>query len=124
VRLLLDTHAFIWWRESDRRLTPAIRETVRDADVVFVSMASAWEIAIKMAVGKIRLEASVEAGIAESYFEPLPIEFRHTEKVAALPLHHRDPFDRMLIAQCLVENLTLVTADRRLEPYGVPALWI
>jgi PIN domain nuclease of toxin-antitoxin system len=124
VRLLLDTHALIRWRASEREVSEEVRRTVRDADDVFVSIVSAWEIAIKTSLGKLKLQASVGEWIAASHFELLPIDLKHVDAVAVLPLHHRDSFDRMLIAQCQVEGLTLVTADRRLEPYGVPTLWL
>ena len=97
---------------------------VGDADIVYVSLASAWEIAIKTSIGKLRLANPIEQELVASDFEPLPVGLRHIEHVASLPLHHRDPFDRMLVAQCQVERLTLVTADRRLQPYDVPFLWL
>lgn len=124
MRLLLDTHAFLWWRIDEARLSPEVRVVVGDADIVYVSLASAWEIAIKTSIGKLRLVNPIEQELVASDFEPLPVGLRHIEHVASLPLHHRDPFDRMLVAQCQVERLTLVTADRRLQPYGVPFLWL
>lgn len=124
MRLLLDTHAFLWWRVDEARLSEKVRAAVGAADVVYLSLASAWEIAIKASVGKLHMAGSIEQRLVASNFEPLPIEFRHIDKVASLPLHHRDPFDRMLIAQCLTDELTLVTNDRRLEPYAIPFLWI
>jgi PIN domain nuclease of toxin-antitoxin system len=122
-RLLLDTHIFLWWRTDSRMLKRAVRETIADAGVVFVSAASAWEAAIKIALGRLRLPASVESGVVESGFEKLAIAFSHAEAAGALPNHHSDPFDRMLVAQAKVEGLTLVTHDRRLEPYEVSILW-
>lgn len=122
--LLLDTLVFIWWRENSPRLSSEVKMAVRDADVVFVSMASVWEIAIKTSVGKLRISGPVAAGILSSNFEPLPVQFSHVDVVEHLPFHHRDPFDRMLVAQCRVEGLTLVTGDRRLEPYDIPFLWL
>lgn len=124
VRLLLDTHAFLWWRSLPDRFDPSVRQAIQTADVVFVSAASAWEASIKIALGKLRLPESFEAGVADSDFERLPIFFSHAEGVARLPHHHRDPFDRLLIAQALAEGLSLVTHDRRFEPYGVEILWI
>lgn len=88
-----------------------------------VSVASAWEAAIKANLGKLRLASSFEDGAVASGFTTLAISFRHAELAGALPRHHRDPFDRMLIAQAISERLTLVSADRRLEPYEVPILW-
>lgn len=123
MRLLLDTHVFLWWREASPRLNEESVRTIGGADVVFVSSASAWEIAIKVALGKLTIPGPLEAAMEESAFEGLPIMFSHAAAVAALPPHHRDPFDRMLVAQALAEGLTIVTHDRRLEPYGVPVLW-
>lgn len=124
MRLLLDTHAFIWWSDADARMSAEMRETVREADEVFVSIASAWEIAIKVSLGRLVFSETFDVALTISHFEPLAIEVRHTEKIKTLPLHHRDPFDRMLVAQGLVEDLILVTADRRLEAYGSSALWL
>jgi PIN domain nuclease of toxin-antitoxin system len=123
-QLLLDTHAFIWWRESHPRLSADVRRRIASASIVFVSVASAWEAAIKVALGKLKLPQSFEAGVIASRFDKLPITFRHPEVVATLPHHHSDPFDRMLVAQALSERLTLVTHDRRLAPYTVDLIWI
>jgi PIN domain nuclease of toxin-antitoxin system len=119
MNLLLDTHVFIWWRANDRRIDAATRELVLDAPQVFVSLASAWETAIKIRTGKLTLSESFQDGVRESAFTPLPIDFVHAEMVATLPLHHRDPFDRMLVAQAMTEDLTLVTVDRAFGAYGV-----
>jgi PIN domain nuclease of toxin-antitoxin system len=122
-RLLLDTHAFIWWRENSPRLGADARSAITGAAVVYVSIVTAWEAAIKTSLGKLKLPASVETGVVESGFERLPITFGHTEAVARLPFHHRDPFDRMLVAQCLTERLSLVTRDSRMGAYGVDVVW-
>ena len=122
MRLLLDTHVFLWWR-TNRAMRPDAMDAIRGANVVFVSAASAWEVAIKSAAGKIRLDAVFADGVAASGFEPLPIDFQHAAAVAELPPHHRDPFDRMLVAQARVERLTLVTHDPQLEPYGSAIIW-
>lgn len=123
-QLLLDTHAFIWWRENHPRLSADARRRIASASIVFVSVASAWEAAIKVALGKLKLPQSFEAGVIASRFDKLPITFRHAEVVATLPHHHSDPFDRMLVAQALSERLTLVSHDRRLAPYAVDLIWI
>jgi PIN domain nuclease of toxin-antitoxin system len=120
--LLLDTHVFIWWRTNDPRLSAKWRSSITRADEVFVSVASAWETATKIALGKLRLAEHFEAGVEASGFSKLGIQFSHAERVATLPLHHRDPFDRMLVAQAEVEGLTLVTDDQLFLPYGVPLL--
>lgn len=123
MNLLLDTHVFVWWWLQNRALKPEPRRAIATADVVFVSAASAWEAAIKGALGKLNLKDSFEKAVEISHFTPLAIEFAHTEGYRALPPHHRDPFDRMLAAQALVEKLTLVTHDRQLEAYSIPILW-
>jgi PIN domain nuclease of toxin-antitoxin system len=122
-RLLLDTHVFLWWRGEPSRLSPEVRSSIATADLVFVSVATAWEAAIKASLGRLELPDTVEAGVLASGFEKLLITFSHTEHAARLPLHHRDPFDRMLVAQAQAEGLTLVTHDRLLEPYDVEILW-
>jgi PIN domain nuclease of toxin-antitoxin system len=122
VRLLLDTHVFLWWR-AGREMRPEAMEAIRTADDVFVSAASAWEISIKAAAGKLRLTASFADGVAQSGFVPLPISLVHAAVAGELPPHHRDPFDRMLVAQARAERLTLVSRDRRLEPYGAAVIW-
>lgn len=122
-QLLLDTHAFIWWRENNSRLGDDARRRIASASVVFVSAASAWEAAIKMALGKLNLPESFEAGVVASRFDKLPIDFSHAEAVVRLPRHHNDPFDRMLIAQAISARLTLITHDRRFAPYGIDVVW-
>ena len=122
MRVLLDTHVFIWWR-AGRPMRPEAMEAIRTADDVFVSAASAWEVAIKSAAGKIRLGAPFSDGVAQSGFVPLPINLAHAAAAGELPPHHRDPFDRMLVAQAQLERLTLVSSDRQLEPYGTSIIW-
>ena len=119
--LLLDTHVVLWWI-SGARVRRAVRSAIEDADEVFVSVASAWEVAIKVALGKLALPGRFEDGVEAHGFSKLPIEFRHAEALVALPRHHADPFDRMLVAQALVEGMTLVTRDGALRAYGVPIL--
>lgn len=123
-RLLLDTHVFLWWKINAPRLGPAAREAIAHADLVLVSAASAWEAAIKGQLGKLELTERFTQGVEDSGFDKLPIGFEHAEEIARLPPHHRDPFDRMLIAQARVERLTLVSGDRALAPYDVPILWV
>ncbi len=117
--MLLDTHAFLWWSSDDPRLGAAEREAVSDPEnEVFLSAASVWEIAIKQALGRIKLPAPVSATAARHGLVPLPITFEHAETAGSLPPLHRDPFDRMLLAQARVESLTLVTLDPALRAYG------
>ena len=122
-RLLLDTHVFLWWRSEPSRLAPTVRSRIGTADLVFVSAVSAWEAGIKVALGRLELPDTVEAGVLASGFERLLITFSHAERAAGLPPHHRDPFDRMLVAQAQAEGLILVTHDRVLESYDVEILW-
>lgn len=122
-RLLLDTHIFLWWRGQPSRLTEKVRSSIATADIVFVSAASAWEAAIKASMGRLELPDTIEAGVLASGFEKLLITFSHAEQAAGLPSHHRDPFDRMLVAQARAEDLTLVTHDQLLEAYDVKILW-
>lgn len=122
-RLLLDTHIFLWWRGEPSRLTSEVRSRIATADIVFVSAASAWEAAIKVSLGRLELPDTIEAGVTASGFEKLLITFSHAERAAGLPPHHRDPFDRMLVAQAQAEGLTLVTHDRLLEAYDVEIVW-
>jgi len=123
VRLLLDTHVFLWWRDDSRKLRPPARRAIAEAQLVFVSAATAWEAAIKAALGRLQIPDTIEAGVVDSGFEKLPISFSHAESAAHLPPHHADPFDRMLVAQARAEGLTLVTHDRRLAPYAIEILW-
>jgi PIN domain nuclease of toxin-antitoxin system len=122
VNLLLDTHALIWWRSEPSRLGRTARHAISSADVVLVSAASAWEVAIKTALGKLRLPGPFEAAVEESGFRKLPVAFAHAAAVATLPPLHADPFDRMLIAQAIVEGCTVVTGDAQFERYNVPVM--
>lgn len=118
MRLLLDTHLFIWAITGSGRLKPA-RELILSAEVVFVSAASIWEIAIKARLGKIKGDpGEMAAAIESSGFAELPVRARHAATVASLPNHHSDPFDRLLIAQAVSEPLLLLTADRMLAQYS------
>lgn len=121
-RLLLDTHAFLWWRAGAGRLLPEARDAIASAALVFVSAASAWEAGIKAALGRLRIPAPFESGVVDSGFTPLPITFSHAAAAAALPPLHQDPFDRMLVAQAQVEGLVLVSHDRQLAAYAVELL--
>jgi len=122
VRLLLDTNSFIQWHAG--KLRPAAVRTVRRAELVAVSAITAWEIAIKRAVGKLRMDDLVEDVVARNAFVALPVTVRHGDRLRSLPLHHGDPFDRLLIVQALDEGLTILTSDRAFEPYRVPVEWV
>ena len=123
MKLLLDTHVFLWWRLDSRRLNRAARETIATAEIVWVSAASAWEIAIKRTLGRLELDEPFASMVDDSDFSALDVTFAHAERAGILPPHHADPFDRMLVAQALVEGATLITHDRQLQPYDVPILW-
>jgi PIN domain nuclease of toxin-antitoxin system len=123
VKLLLDTHVIFWWQTDDPRLNKAARRAIAEADAAWVSAVSAWETAIKVALGRLRLDEPFEVLIAADDFTELPLTLQHTRRLASLPAHHTDPFDRMLVAQALAEGATIVSHDRALEAYGVPVLW-
>ena len=118
MRLLLDTHVLIWW-DAGARLAPAAVRAIESADEVLVSAASAWEIAIKMALGKLSASRTLADVITECGFAELPVLVRHTPLLATLPPLHRDPFDRLLIAQAMADRLTLVTRDPQVRQYKV-----
>jgi PIN domain nuclease of toxin-antitoxin system len=122
VSLLLDTHVLLWWLDGTA-LPDAVEASIADAGtLVVVSAASVWEAAIKSALGKLVMPEALSEAVADEGFEPLAITFDHAERAGALPAHHRDPFDRMLVAQAQAEGLTLVTHDPAFEPYEVPVL--
>jgi PIN domain nuclease of toxin-antitoxin system len=119
--VLLDTHLILWWEAGNPRLPSGLTTVVDQADVVFVSRASLWEVAIKLSLGKLRLDITTFAdSIGKHGFEWLDITNRHLIKVAGLPLFddHKDPFDRLLVAQSLTEPLQFLTVDKRLVRYG------
>lgn len=123
MNLLLDTHALLWWLTDDARLSPAARAAVvKGSNVVVVSAASAWEIAIKAARGRLDAPGDLSDAIARYRFRPLAVTIGHALAAGELPPHHRDPFDRMLIAQAIVEGLTVVTRDPDFEAYGISLL--
>lgn len=120
--LLLDTHALLWWL-ADEELTPAARTAIAAPEnVVAVSAASVWEISIKRALGKVQVGDDLLEVVAASGFEALDIGLDHAEVAGALPPHHRDPFDRMLIAQAQSLDLVIVTRDRAFDRYDVAVM--
>jgi PIN domain nuclease of toxin-antitoxin system len=123
VRLLLDTHTLLWTLDDDARLRRQARDAIVDPEnEVLASAASAWEIAVKSALGKIRPLPGLGDALREQRFAELPVSIDHALCVAELPLHHRDPFDRLLVAQAQLEGLTIVTRDERIARYGVATL--
>lgn len=123
MKLLLDTHVLLWSLGDVAMLAEPTRAAITDVrNEVFVSAASAWEIAIKRALGKLVAPEDLEAAIVQTGFRPLPITLAHARAAGALPAHHADPFDRMLVAQARSEDLTLVSSDRLLRQYPVAFL--
>jgi prevent-host-death family protein len=121
-RLLLDTSVLIWWEQNDPRLGGNARAAIQNAESVYVSAASAWEITIKSALGKLRTTRQPHQAINDSGFDELPITVEHAEAVGRLAAHHSDPFDRLIIAAARVEELTIVTSDAQFARYNVPVL--
>lgn len=125
MRLLLDTHVVLWVLADHRSLSSASRAAIADPENdVAVSAASAWEIAIKRALGRLSAPDDLETVLEASGFEPLPITVGHALGAGALPPHHGDPFDRMLVAQALAEGYTLMTRDSRFADYDAPTLFV
>ncbi|MBT9614337.1 MAG: type II toxin-antitoxin system VapC family toxin [Burkholderiales bacterium] len=119
MRLLLDTQIYLWFLADSARLSKAAKREIQDADDVFISAASIWEASIKAALGKLAVDpAKLVEGIQASGFTEMPIQAAHGVLASALPLHHRDPFDRMLVAQALAEPAHLLTADSLLSQYS------
>jgi PIN domain nuclease of toxin-antitoxin system len=123
LKLLLDTHAVIWWQRDDRRLSRAARSAIAAADLVYVSAASGLEAAIKISQGRMRLDEPFRTTLIADDFTELSFSLAHAQELERLPMHHKDPVDRILVAQARVEGLTLITHDRVLERYGVPIIW-
>jgi PIN domain nuclease of toxin-antitoxin system len=126
VRLLLDTHVLVWCLSGDRRLPPATAELIRNpATDVYFSAVSIWEVAIKSALGKMRADANVMLKyLVDEGFKELPVMARHTVATVTLPMHHRDPFDRLLVAQSRLESLRLLTNDKIMALYGEPVVLV
>jgi PIN domain nuclease of toxin-antitoxin system len=126
VSILLDTHAFLWWTQDDPRLSGAARQAIVDSEC-YLSLASCWEVAIKVSLERILFDRPLTQFFAEqlpaSGISLLPIEFRHVMRVAHLPFHHRDPFDRLLVAQALEEGLAIVSADVAFDQYDTLRVW-
>lgn len=123
MRLLVDSHVLLWWLDGASRLSPTAADAMAGGtNELLVSAASVWELSIKQSVGKLRVSADLHEHALRQGFSELPVTGVHACAVRDLPFHHRDPFDRLLIAQARVEGLTLVTADRAMSAYDVPIL--
>lgn len=128
MKILLDTHTFLWFVTNDAQLSEnALNAVAEPTNEILVSPASYWEIAIKVSLGKYPLTVPIETffreGIEGSGMAILPIEIRHAAVLATLPMHHKDPFDRMIVSQAIVEQVSIVSADTALDGYSVQRLW-
>lgn len=119
MRILLDSHVALWWLEDSDSLGPRSRDVITNADQAYVSAVTPWELGIKRALGKLAMPDGMVGELLSGGFEALDISIEHAAAAPALPPHHRDPFDRMLVAQAQLESLTLVTADRSFDAYDV-----
>jgi PIN domain nuclease of toxin-antitoxin system len=123
MNLLLDTHIILWWLKDDPLLSARHKELISNTEhVCFISAASIWEISIKSALGKLEIPDSYIEELRLEGFQELPIHWKHTNRVKYLPFHHRDPFDRLLIAQAKIEKFTLLTVDEYIPLYGIETL--
>lgn len=128
MNLLLDTHAYLWFIAGDERLSAVAREAIENPfHLKIISVASLWEITIKNSLGKLTLKTDLcnilSEHIASNGFELLPIETGHLMELSRLPMHHRDPFDRLLVAQCKADELTLCSADHAFAAYNIQLIW-
>lgn len=129
MRVLLDTHAFLWWITEDPRLSANASRVIADGkNTILFSAASAWEIAIKASLGRLEvaaedLESFISEELARNAIEPLPVLITHALHVNTLPHHHRDPFDRLLVAQAQLEQVPILTADQQIARYPVKVIW-
>jgi PIN domain nuclease of toxin-antitoxin system len=124
VRLLIDSHAFLWWAEASPALSTTARNAIADpANEVQISIAALWELTITQSSGRLTLPADPEAMVTSLGFSVLSIAFLHLRRIGTLPRIHRDPFDRMMIAQALAEGIPIATGDRVFAGYGVQIVW-
>jgi PIN domain nuclease of toxin-antitoxin system len=122
--LLLDSNVVVWFDQRPARLPATAVRQIESAPQVFISAVTAWELAIKQSLGSLTLASPVSSFVRTNGMIELPVAIRHGEAVRSLPLHHRDPFDRLLVAQAMLEGLTLVTGDHVLLQYGIPILMV
>jgi PIN domain nuclease of toxin-antitoxin system len=128
MRLLLDSHAFLWFVGGNSSLSAAARAAIEDSDnEKYVSHATAWEVAIKVSLSKLKLQVGYHelfpGALLANGFRELALHFQHFDELLSLPVHHRDPFDRILVAQARVDGLSILSCDSRLAVYGVPLIW-
>ena len=124
MKLLLDTHAALWWLSEDERFAEATADQLTaETNQVLLSAVIVWEVAIKRSLGKLEAPENLASTLLDAGVQPLPISLDHAEAVEQLPWHHRDPFDRMLVAQAAIEGAAIVSHDEALRPYGVTLVW-
>jgi PIN domain nuclease of toxin-antitoxin system len=124
VRLLIDTHALLWWRDDSPHLSPRARHEIADLNnQIFVSVVTLWEIVLKRSAGRLNFPDDLEQVLQEDSFTLMPIGFQHLRTIERLPFLHKDPFDRMMIAQALAEGIPIVSRDRVFAAYGVQVVW-
>jgi PIN domain nuclease of toxin-antitoxin system len=127
MKYILDTHVFIWYATGDKRLTPRSRSIIESSDEMFVSIASIWEMAIKVNIGRLDFKKPfqkiIENQIIINKYKLLSISLQHLFKLSQLELHHRDPFDRLLVSQALTEKIPVVSVDEIFDKYGVDRIW-
>jgi PIN domain nuclease of toxin-antitoxin system len=128
MRVLIDTHVLIWWTGETNQLSPLVKDMLADQQTEpFLSMASIWEMQIKISLGKLSVQMDlpilIETEMSRNSFILLPIELKHIYRLNDLPLHHKDPFDRLLIAQSVMEAMPIVSIDEKFDAYGVQRLW-
>ena len=128
MNVLLDTHAFLWWVIDDPQLSDTARATIADPNnTIYISVVSAWEIIIKQRTGKLSLpeppETYIPSRLASNRFSSLPVQMQHVLQIASLPDYHRDPFDRLLIAQSQIEQIPIITVDQTIIQYSVSIIW-
>lgn len=123
MKLILDTHVLLWWLNNENSLSKKAFQVISESkNLVFVSAATAWEISIKKALGKLQAPDDLEKALTINYFKPLPISITHALRAGQLPPHHDDPFDRLLVAQSMIEKLTLVTRDKKQILYDIQTI--
>jgi PIN domain nuclease of toxin-antitoxin system len=127
MKYLFDTHVFIWYAVGDERLSPRAKDLIESRHERFISMASIWEMAIKVNIGHLEFREPFDKIIANQFrinsYKLLNLKLQHLFKFSGLPLHHRDPFDRLIISQALVEDIPIVSVDEKFNDYGVDTIW-
>jgi len=123
LKFLLDTHTLVWWLANDATLSQTARKIIANPDnLIFISAASVWEIAIKKQIGKLNVPDNLEAQIEQEDFQAIPINISHAAYIEKLPLHHKDPFDRIIIAQAICEKMKIITRDKKFDVYPVEVI--